>query len=341
MRFTVFFVVIYLLLVSCEGDPARENNRQLKSITSLQDSILFFTDKISEDSADYHLYVRRAELFVKSGKIDPALRDINYALELNQDDPDVFILLGDVYFILGQTDNSLNSYKKAYTIDPGNARPLISLAEAYLVLQDYEVSRRYLDRAASIEVNHAKTYYLKGILDMETGDSTSALTNLKIAGNIDTLYFDAFMQTGALLSVMEDTSAGVYYKKALKVRPGDERAMFLTALSYQEKGDFNAALDLYEELIAIYPGNKNALFNSGYIYMVEMEDFEKAISYFRQAIVVDPGFVSAVYNLGRTYEASGMYEEARIQYRQALELQTNYSLAIEGLNRLDKIQFKD
>jgi len=47
-----------------------------------------------------------------------------------------------------------------------------------------------------------------------------------------------------------------------------------------------------------------------------------------------------VYNLGRTYEARGNYKEAREQYRQALKLKTNYPLAIDGLNRLDKIQLR-
>jgi tetratricopeptide (TPR) repeat protein len=341
MRFLVFFVLVCLFVTSCNDGIKPEGKVTDNSTLSIQDSIAYLSEEITRNSSDYHLYKDRARLFLESGKIDPALRDINSAIELNQDDPEIFILLGDIYFILGQTDNSLNSYKKAYSINPENVVPLLSLAEAYLVLQDYEVSEKYLDLASSVDVNQAKTFYLKGILEMETGDTLSALTNLKIAGNIDTLYFDAFMQTGSLLSSLKDTTAVDFYQKALTAKPGDERAMFLTALAYQEKGNVDAALDLYEELITIYPDNKNALYNCGYLYMVELEDFEQAITYYRQAIVVDPGFVSAVYNLGRTYEATGRYEEARLQYRQALELETNYSLAIDGLNRLDKIQFDD
>ncbi len=341
MRISVFSVVLYLFVVSCQGPIERTGNQVNAGIITIQDSITYYTDRLLKDSSDYSLFKNRAGLFIRSGKIDPAFRDINSALELNQDDPEVYILLGDVYFILGQTDNSLNAYKKAYSIDQKNVRPLLSLAEAYLVLQDYELSRRYLDLAASVDVNQPKTFYLKGILKMETGDTASALTNLKIAGNIDTLYFDAFMQTGSLLSSMADTTAVEYYQTALKVRPEDERAMFLTALAYQEKGDYSTALDFYEDLTEMYPENKNACFNSGYIYLVEMEDFESAILSFQKAIIIDPAFVSAVYNLGRCYEAIGMPDEARKQYRQALELETNYSLAIDGLNRLDKIQYPD
>jgi len=64
-------------------------------------------------------------------------------------------------------------------------------------------------------------------------------------------------------------------------------------------------------------------------------DFEQAKEAFHQAINIDPSYFEAVYNLGRINEETGDYDLARIQYKQALELETNYPLAIEGLNRLD------
>jgi tetratricopeptide (TPR) repeat protein len=339
MRLIVYWLVASFLVQSCQNMQERTAQNPTTQVITIQDSIDYYTGLIKSDPANYELFSKRSELFIRSGRIDPAFRDINAALELNQEDPGVFLLLGDIYFILGQTDNSLNAYKKAYSLDRENVKPLLSLAEAYLVLQDYTESSRYLDMAASVDVNHPKTYFLKGIVSMETGDTVSALTNLKIAGNIDSLYFEAFMQTGSLLSSLGDSTAVDYYRAALHASPNDERALFLTALALQEKGDFSAALEHYDRLLKIYPENKNAAFNSGYIYLVEFEDYDLAIDFFRKAITIDPSFVRAVYNLGRSYEAKSMYEEARKQYRQALALETNYPLAIEGMNRLDKIQF--
>ena len=89
-----------------------------------------------------------------------------------------------------------------------------------------------------------------------------------------------------------------------------------------------------EKLNNIYLLNKWAFYNKGYILLVEYELFDEAADAFQQALNIDPSFVDAVYNLGRTYEAQGLYEEAVVKYRQALELETNYPLAIDGLNRL-------
>jgi tetratricopeptide (TPR) repeat protein len=79
----------------------------------------------------------------------------------------------------------------------------------------------------------------------------------------------------------------------------------------------------------------------GYISLVEIHDVDGAINLFQQAVAAAPGYYEAVYNLGRAYEEKKMYHEARIQYKQALELKTNYPLAIDALNRLDEIQYPD
>ena len=176
---------------------------------------------------------------------------------------------------------------------------------------------------------------------METRDTVNALLNLKIAGNIDTTYYEAYMQIGSLYNALKDTLAIAYYKAALKAIPNDEQAMYLLAFSYQQKGNFDEALTYYQKLTALYPTNVLAYYNSGYINMVEIMDFEAAKDAFRQAILLDPAYVEAVYNLGRIYEETGDIDLARQQYKQALELETNYPLAIEGLNRLDDLSISN
>jgi tetratricopeptide (TPR) repeat protein len=275
---------------------------------------------------------------MQKGKIDQALRDLNQAIELNPEDSDLFILLGDVYFIIGKKENCISSYKKALKLNPNSETPLIKLAETYLILKDYEEAKKYIDFALSNDVNNQKAYYLKGVGLMETGDTTEALINLKIAGNLDSTYYEAFMQTGTIYTAKNDNQAIDYYKAALKARPDDERALLLLALSYQYNDNFDKSIRIYKYINQLYPDNKTAYFNTGSIYMIEKHDFDSAVDAFREAINIDPSYVEAVYNLGRIYEERGDYQAAGNQYRQALELKTNYPLAIEGLNRLDAIR---
>lgn len=329
--------IILLLITSCESKIKDTNTPKSDGVSAI-DSVEYLTDLIRADSTDYTLFRRRARNYLDLGQIDPAFRDISLAIDLKPDDSQLFIMLGDVYFLIGKVENCIDAFKKASRLDPDSDRPFLKLAEIYLIIQKYKLALQYTDFAISKNLNSADAYFLKGITYLEMQDTASSLINLKIAGNLDSLNYPAFMQTASILSALNDTSALDYYNAALKVVPNDERALFLIAVTRQDMEEYGLALDLYKEIIEMYPTNKFALYNSGYIQMVIIQDYEKAIRLFQDAIAIDPSYVDAVFNLGRCYEAIGKFDEARAQYKQAMVLEPNYPLAIEGLNRLDDVR---
>ncbi len=330
----IILIILVVAIAACQSNQTEKHAKE-ETIPTVSDSIEILTNMINNDSADYKLYAHRARLNLEKGLVDPAFRDLSYAIDMNPNDPDLYILLGDIYFIIGKKENCLQSYRKAAQLNPDSEEPLLKLAETYLILKEYKQALQYIEQTLGINVENAEAYYLKGIQKMETGDTTNALLNLKIAGNLDSTYYEAFMQTGGLYTAMGDSLAIDFYKAALKAIPDEERALLLLAISYQENNNFDQALSTYQKINELYPANKIAFYNTGYIYMVELMDFEQAKEAFHQAINIDHSYVEAVYNLGRIYEETGDYDLARIQYKQALELETNYPLAIEGLNRLD------
>jgi len=243
--------------------------------------------------------------------------------------------------VLGKIDNCISSYKKAAALEPDSEKPFLKLAETYLMLQKFNTAAGYIEKAISINPNSSMAFYFKGIQLMETGDTLQAITQLRIAANLDSSNYRALMQAGSLLSATGDTLSVEYFAAALKARPDDEQALYYLARELQEQGRFDEAIEKYEEVNVLYSGNKMAYYNEGYIYLVEKQEYGNAVEAFGQAIAIDPSFVEAVYNLGRTFEAMGRYDEAREQYKMALKLKTNYPLAVDGLNRLDAIQYPD
>jgi len=92
---------------------------------------------------------------------------------------------------------------------------------------------------------------------------------------------------------------------------------------------------LYFDIIKKDPNYKFAYYNLGYIHLVYLEVYTESVKYFTKAIAIDPNYVEAYYNRGYAYELRGDITNARMDYEMALQLRTNYPLAIEGLNRLD------
>ena len=334
MRVFILISILVITLGSCDQKKANSNQQDDKAVSSI-DSISLITNQIANDSSNYKLFLKRAYLNLEEGKIDPAFRDVNTALDLEPKAPETFMLLSDLYFILGNVDNAISALRKAAELDPSDEQAYIKLAETYLIIKNYSMAQKSAEMALSINIDNDQAYFLKGIAFLEQGDTTIAITNFRIAANLDTANYEALMQLGSLYQNAGDTIAFKYYFSAFNARPDDEFVLFSIARYYQELGKYEDALIYYEKVNEIYPQNKYAFFNKAYILLVENEDFENAEIAFQQAINIDPSYVEAVYNLGRTYEAKGLYTEAAIKYRQALELYPNYPLAIDGLNRMN------
>lgn len=344
LRFFPLALMILALtagLWGCHENKIKKQGSSPENAGQKTDSVQLLTRQIAQDSANSTLYTLRAGLYLKNGRIDPALRDIGTAIDLNPEAPENFIMLGDIYFVLGKFNNCLASYKKAAQLEPKSEKPLLKLAGTYLMLQDFNKASFYIEQAVSLNPNSSQSFYYRGIQRMETGDTLSSITQLRVAINLDSTNYLALMQAGSLLSAMHDSTAVQYFKDALKARPDDEQALYYLARQHQEQGKFDRALDEYHRVTVLYPDNTVAWYNQGYIFLVEKQDFENAVDAFQQAIAIDPSYVEAVYNLGRTYEAMGQFDKAREQYKLTLKLKSNYPLAIDGMNRLDAIKYPD
>lgn len=332
MRFSFLIPVIGLLLglVSC-GEP---NNVARKSSDEQPDSIAYYTKLIQSDSTNYRYFARRAALHLEKEQVNAAFRDLSQALDRNAEDPSLYIMLADIYFIIGKTDNSITALKKALEINPAYEIAYLKLAKTYLILREYELSEQVAERLKSINIDNPEAYYLMGISFMERADTARAISELQLAATLDTLHYAALMQLASIYDFKEDTNAIVYYQKALKAKPMDESALFYLAVAYQNNKRFRESIQLFDTLCATYATSRRPYYHLGYIYLVEMQQYKKAEAAFIKAIEIDPTYVEAVYNLGRTYEAMGNFEAARVQYKQALQLLPNYPLAVQGLNRI-------
>ncbi|MCF6171743.1 MAG: tetratricopeptide repeat protein [Bacteroidales bacterium] len=339
MKKYIGLIIVISIWLSFGCSPEQGKNRQAdeSGLTAETDSIEILTQFIQKDSTDYSLFFRRAVFNADKGNIDPALRDLMQALELNPNEPQLYLLLSDIYFLLEKPQNSINALKKTLDIDPENQAAFLKLAEIYLLKAEFKTAQQYAEAVLRLNSENAEAYYLKAIAHLEMRDTTAALNNLKISARLDTVNYMAFMQLAAIYDSKYDTLCISWYNKALTVRPNDEKALFLLGLFYQNHGEFEKALQTYQTLTENYPEHANAFYNTGYIYLVELEDLESAAQAFQQVIDLNPADVRAVYNLGRTYEAMGLYKKARIQYREALRLLPNYPLAVQGLNRLDEM----
>jgi arylsulfatase A-like enzyme/Tfp pilus assembly protein PilF len=96
-------------------------------------------------------------------------------------------------------------------------------------------------------------------------------------------------------------------------------AMVDEARGLEGKGQFEQALQKYEEVLKQDPDNKMALFPVGLIYANTGKP-EKALNIFQKLAEIDPKNYNTKNSLGLTYDFLGMPEKAVQAYKEALQI---------------------
>jgi Flp pilus assembly protein TadD len=102
-----------------------------------------------------------------------------------------------------------------------------------------------------------------------------------------------------------------------------------------ERTDQFSVLSTYREFRGANPDldTREGVEFIGY-QMAKMGDYKGAIELLKANAVDYPRSASALYGLGRAYKAAGDFKNARTAFRQALQIDSTFKKATDGLNAL-------
>jgi len=163
------------------------------------------------------------------------------------------------------------------------------------------------------------------------GHYESALILLKKAiirdpDNVETLD----LMADCYFRMRNDEDAINTYKKILKINPYHEDARKYLIFLYKKTNDELGLAEQYEQLNEYYGHDPKNLSEMAEIYL-KYKEFDKALDAYNRIIKQDSLDVQANYNIGNVYKLQGKIEEARTAYLRALELKSDYYLAIQDL----------
>lgn len=335
----ILFPVIAIAFASCGNgkENGNTNGNDAVPVDSTAAGLSAINKKILGDPNNPDLYHERAKYqFEKSKDVDAALADMARALMLDSTKASYFLTLSDLYFTVNKTGNAKAALEKAVEAEPENVDALLKLAELYLYVRKYQESIDHINRALKIDQYNAKGYFMKGMNYKEIGDTTLAISSMETAVEQDPEYYAAYIQLGILHAAKKNPLAESYYNNALKISPRSTEAMYNKGKFYQDMGNWNAAIQTYNDLLKIDPNFKYAHFNLGVIHLVNLKVYDQALKHFDTAILVDSQYKEAYYGRGTTFQAMGDIKRAAADYQQALTIDPNYEPALIALKNLSK-----
>ena len=79
------------------------------------------------------------------------------------------------------------------------------------------------------------------------------------------------------------------YARALKLNGNDPNTLTDQGVMYRRVGWFDKAINNFEKASSIDKNHLQSLYNLGIVYRYDLQDFDKAISVWEQFIAIDPG----------------------------------------------------
>lgn len=123
------------------------------------------------------------------------------------------------------------------------------------------------------------------------------------------------------------------FEEVLALDPGNADALYLLAVIAFQGGETLEALETITEAIASRPDSADC-HNLHGLALMALDRHEEACAALQQAIVCDPDFAEAVNNLGAALEALGRLEDAEAMYRRATAMNPGYPQAFCNLGRI-------
>ncbi|PIR82476.1 hypothetical protein COU20_02105 [Candidatus Kaiserbacteria bacterium CG10_big_fil_rev_8_21_14_0_10_59_10] len=184
------------------------------------------------------------------------------AVEINRADYQNWLTLARFYQELagagveGAYEEARRAYEEAATENPTNPLPHLRLAQLEAIQGNADAAGEHLARALALKPNLAAAYYLRSHLHADAGRLSEAIQDAEAAATLVPNDPLGWYHLGALHHTQGNHEiAIVAFLEAIRLVPDYANALFLLALSFEQIGEYEGAIEALERVAASNPGS--------------------------------------------------------------------------------------
>lgn len=276
---------------------------QLSKQGKTTDAILEYEKAIQQSPNDLSAYKKLATVYeMDTREWSKAIKTLNDAVMISDNDPDVYRLLSYAQLWAGQSEDAVKSAQKAIDLRRGDALATSTMALAVAAGGDLSKGKDMMQQALSMDGN-----------------------NERVAANAALLY---------RVYAKDDNKAEELIRKAIKMSPDDANNYWELAnlMKDQSKtGDAEAAL---RKSFALQPGSGfRAADLADYLSSTALKKYSEAADMYRKSIELGYDDNSVVDALGAALFNAGKYTDAAAEYQKLVKLEPSNSNDVLMLGR--------
>ncbi|MFM2018111.1 MAG: repeat-containing protein YrrB [Bacteroidota bacterium] len=328
---TLLALSCLLFATSCGNSEVAENTD-----TTPKDSLSVLNEKIRKDPNNLDLYYQRAMFAVGRKDYPSAMADINRVLAVDSSTTKYLLAGADIHFFAMKVQRADQLLKRAVEVDPKSTDCMLRLAQLHHYLRRFEEEIVLLDKVLDLDKRNSQAFFMKGMVHKEMGDTTKAMSNMRLAVQMDPDYYNAYVQMGLIMAAQKNPLAIEYYRNAIEIQPASQEVVYNLGMFHQESEDYRKAIEAYQALLKLNPHHFDAHYNLGVIYTHKLDSAAQGMTYFNLAVEDNPQEPRGYFGRGSCFEKTGDIKRATEDYKFALELDPQNTGAAKALDQLTR-----
>ncbi len=281
---------------------------------------LFSIEQFNEE-----LYIQKANILSRRDKHKEAIKMLEIALEITNDESDVLSLLGMEYLFLEDFENSKYYFIKCIEQDKEDFSALYNIIYCFEYLEQHEAAIDYLNEFLNKNPYCEVAWHQVGKQYFILEDYIKALAAFDFAIISDDTFIGAYLEKGKVLEKLKRYPEAIEsYTVTLGLDDPTSFALLRIGKCYEKLGNSELALQFFNKCV-----EEDALLDKGWIaitdFYVRGKNYQKALYYIDKAINIDSENVLYWKRYAKINNRLNLFEEAEHGYRKTLEL-GNYEL---------------
>ncbi len=274
------------------------------------------------------IYIQKASILSKRDKHQNAIDTLMIALNLiddEEDEADLYALIGMEYLFLDQFENAKNSFVKCLELDNQDYTALYNIIYCFDFLdlnsEAIDFLNNYLDHNPYSEV----AWHQLGRQYFTLKDYDKALVAFDFAIISDDTFVGAYLEKGKVLEKQKKYLDAIEnYKITLALEEPTSFALLRIGNCHEKLGEFDLAVQYFYKTV-----HEDPLLDKGWIAITKFynkqQNFQKALYYINKAINIDCDNVLYWKLYAQINQRLNFLEEAERGYKKTLDL-GNYEL---------------
>jgi tetratricopeptide (TPR) repeat protein len=296
----------------------------------IEEAKITFKNIVKSNKQFYPAHIQLVRIYAIQGNFGSAIREVDSLIRGWPDNPEGYIMKGDLAHASGEKDTALTAYNKALDIEPESIFILNRILNLQLEDQKFTIAENLADQIIEKKPNFPGGYLAKGIVSMQKGKLEEATNYFQKVLELNKKDFRAHNYLGLVKVETSIKEAISHFEASLKLNPQQQGIYLQLAKLYIKMKDEKSGSKTAERWKETYP-NQGEPYELMAMICISKNQNDDAIDYLKKAISLEPQNHSFYLTLGSLYVKLGEQSKNINNYEEALKNIPDHPVILNNL----------